>query len=74
MSAKLQLSGGMKDVTGGRDRFEVEAGKSVAETLVGLGIVPDIVALVVVNDEQQSKEYIIQEGDTVRILAVIGGG
>jgi sulfur carrier protein ThiS len=70
----MQLSGGMKDVTGGRDRFEVEPGRSVAETLVGLGIVPDIVALVVVNDEQQSKEYIIQEGDTIRILAVIGGG
>jgi sulfur carrier protein ThiS len=74
MSATMQLSGGMKDVTGGRDRFEVEPGRSVRETLVGLGIVPDIVALVVVNNEQQSKEYIIQEGDTIRILAVIGGG
>jgi sulfur carrier protein ThiS len=74
MGAKMQLSGGMKDITGGRDEFDVEPGRSVRETLVGLGIVPDIVALVVVNNEQQSKEYIIQEGDAIRILAVIGGG
>lgn len=74
MTANLRLSGGLKDVVGGRDRFDVEPGRSVREILIGLGIVPDTIALVVVNNEQQSKDYIIQEGDSIRILAVIGGG
>jgi sulfur carrier protein ThiS len=74
MAATLRLSGALKEVVGGRDHFEVEAGCSVRETLAGLGIVPDTIALVVVNNEQQSKDYIIQEGDAIRVLAVIGGG
>jgi sulfur carrier protein ThiS len=74
MTANLRLSGALKDVVGGREYFEVEPGRSVRETLASLGIVPDTIALVVVNNEHQSKDYIIQEGDTIRILAVIGGG
>jgi sulfur carrier protein ThiS len=52
----------------------VEAGRTVHVTLVALGIKPEVVALVVVNEEQRSKDYVIQEGDIVRVLAVIGGG
>lgn len=74
MAATLRLSGALKDVVGGRENFDVEPGRSVRETLAGLGIVPDTIALVVVNNEHQSKDYIIQDGDAIRILAVIGGG
>jgi len=74
MTAKLRLSGALKDFVGGIDNFDVEPGRSVRETLAGLGIVPETVALVVVNEEHQTKEYIIQEGDVIRVLAVIGGG
>ena len=48
--------------------------KTVRETLAALGIVPEVVALVVVNEEQRTKDYVIQEGDIIRVLAVIGGG
>jgi sulfur carrier protein ThiS len=74
MTASLRLSGSLKDFVGGRDNFDVEPGRSVRETLADIGIVPETVALVVVNNEHQSKEYIIQEGDAIRVLAVIGGG
>jgi sulfur carrier protein ThiS len=74
MTAKLRLSGALKDIVGGRDNFDVEPGRSVRKTLAGLGIVPETVALVVVNDEHQTKDYIIQEGDAIRVLAVMGGG
>jgi sulfur carrier protein ThiS len=74
MTAKLRLIGGLKDFVGGKDNFDVEAGRSVRETLAGLGIVPETVALVVVNDEHQTKDYIIKEGDAIKVLAVIGGG
>jgi len=74
MPATFKLSGSLKDVTGGKDEYTVEPGRSVREVLESIGIVPLTVALVVVNDEQQTKDYIVREGDLVRVLAVVGGG
>jgi sulfur carrier protein ThiS len=74
MTATLRLSGSLRDVTGGQSEIQVESGRTVRETLANLGIVPEVVALVVVNEEQGSKDYVIQEGDVIRVLAVIGGG
>ena len=74
MPAKFRLSGSLKDVTSGKDEYTVESGRTVRETLETLGIVPLTVALVVVNEEQQEKDYVIQDGDVIRVLAVIGGG
>jgi sulfur carrier protein ThiS len=74
MPATLRPSGSLRDVVGGQAEVQVEAGKTVRATLAILGIVPEVVALVMVNDEQQSKDYLIQEGDIIRVLAVIGGG
>jgi sulfur carrier protein ThiS len=74
MSATLRPSGALRSYIGERDQIQVESGRTVRETLDALGIVPEVVALVVVNEEQQSKDYVIQEGDVVRVLAVIGGG
>jgi sulfur carrier protein ThiS len=42
--------------------------------LTTLGIDPDLVAGVIVNGELQTKDYILQEKDVVKLLAVIGGG
>jgi sulfur carrier protein ThiS len=61
-------------MVGGQAEVQVETGRTVRETLAALGIVPEVVALVVVNEEQRSKDYVIQEGDVIRVLAVIGGG
>jgi sulfur carrier protein ThiS len=61
-------------LVGGQPEVQVETGRTVRETLAALGIVPEVVALVVVNEEQRSKDYVIQEGDIIRVLAVIGGG
>jgi sulfur carrier protein ThiS len=74
MTATLRLNGALKDLVGGKASYDVEPGRSVRDTLTALGIVPETVALVVVNDEHQTKDYIIQEGDAIRVLAVIGGG
>jgi sulfur carrier protein ThiS len=67
MPATIRPSGALRDVVGGLAEIQVEAGRTVRDTLVALGIKPEVVALVVVNEEQRSKEYVIQEGD-------IGGG
>jgi sulfur carrier protein ThiS len=74
MSATLRPSGALRDIVGGQSEIKVDAGRTIRETLRILGIVPEVVALVVVNEQQQSKDYVIQEGDTIRVLAVIGGG
>ncbi|HSB67159.1 MAG TPA: MoaD/ThiS family protein [Anaerolineales bacterium] len=74
MSAIIRPLGMLKSYTGDLSEIAVEVGHSVRETLAMIGINPELVAGVFVNDEQQSKEYILQEGDVVKVLAVIGGG
>jgi sulfur carrier protein ThiS len=64
----------LKDYIGGASEIAVPAGHSIRETLQSLGMPPEVAALVLVNDEQQSKDYILQDGDVLRLLAVIGGG
>jgi len=74
MPAILRPSGALKDLVGGKAEVQVEAGRTIRETLASIGIVPEVVALVMVNNEQQNKDYLIREGDVIRVLAVIGGG
>ena len=74
MTAQIRLSGSLRDVTGGKEENTVESGFTIRETLVSLGIQPLTVALVMVNDEQSNKDYVIQDGDKIRVMAVVGGG
>ncbi len=74
MSAILKPLGGLKQYIGGQSEISVEPGFSVNETLERLGIPPMIVALVLINDAPRDKEYVLQEGDVVKLLAVLGGG
>jgi sulfur carrier protein ThiS len=74
MSTLIRPSGMLKDYIGGRDEVTVESGQTVREALRFLKIPPEIVALVAVNGEHQTKDYCLQDGDVVKILAVIGGG
>jgi sulfur carrier protein ThiS len=74
MSALIRTSSALKAYQDGKDEFEVESGRSVHETLVSLNIKPEIIALVIVAGEQKSKDYIIQEGDVIKVMAIIGGG
>jgi sulfur carrier protein ThiS len=74
MSAKFRLSGSLKDVTGGKDEYTIESGRTVRETLVSLGIEPLTVALVTVNKLHESKDYVIRDGDNILVMAVVGGG
>jgi sulfur carrier protein ThiS len=74
MTATLRLVGQLKEYANGQSEVQVSSGLSVREALAGLGIPPEVVALVVVNEEQQTKDYILRDQDVVRVLAVIGGG
>jgi sulfur carrier protein ThiS len=74
MTAIIRLTSALKMYLGGKEEVEVEAGRTVRETLLSLNIKPELIALVVVDGEQKTKDYIIQDGDSVKALAVIGGG
>jgi sulfur carrier protein ThiS len=74
MTATIKPLGMLKTYIGELKETSVDAGLSVRETIAKIGINPDLVAGVFVNEEQQSKDYILQDGDIVKLLAVIGGG
>ena len=74
MSATIRPLGMLKDYLGEFKEATVDSGGSVLEAIRLIGINPDLVAGVFVNGEQQTKDYILQDGDIVRLLAVIGGG
>ncbi len=74
MPVLIRPLGMLKDYIGGQPETTVEPGRTIRDTLLALGIPPELAALVLVNDEQQSKEYILQEGDVLKLMAVIGGG
>jgi sulfur carrier protein ThiS len=74
MSAKLRPVGHLKSLVNGQEEVEVESGNTVRATLEKAGIRSELVALVMVNGEQRDKDYILQDGDVFKVLAVIGGG
>ena len=74
MPAQIRCIGSLKSYLGGQAEVTVEAGRTVRETLAALGIPSEVVAGVLLNDVLQSKDYRVQEGDTVKLMAVIGGG
>jgi sulfur carrier protein ThiS len=74
MSATIRPFGMLREYLKGEKEARVEGGQTVRQALTSLGIPPEVVALVLVNDQPQEKDYFLQEGDVVKILAVIGGG
>ncbi len=74
MPAQIRPIGSLKAYVGGQAQVMVEAGRTVRETLQALSIPPEVVAGVLVKDVLQSKDYRLQEGDVVKLIAVIGGG
>ncbi len=50
------------------------AGKTVAAVLADLKIDPDLVAMVLINGRQASKDSVLDDGDTVKLIPFVGGG
>jgi sulfur carrier protein ThiS len=74
MPVTIRPVGTLKSYIGGQTEVAVEAGGTVREAIRSLGMPPEIVALVLVNDAQRPKDYVLQDGDVVKLVAVIGGG
>jgi sulfur carrier protein ThiS len=74
MPVTIRPIGMLKTYIGNQPEAAVESGRTIRQTLAELGIPPQLVALVLVNETQQDKDYILNDGDLVRVIAVIGGG
>lgn len=74
MSATIKAYGIFKNYLGGQNEASVEHGITIRQALAALNIPSEVVALVVVNDEQENKDYCLQDGDQVKLMAVLGGG
>jgi len=74
MTAIIRPTSALKIFLNGKEEAVVESGRTVRDTLISLNIKPELIALVVVSGEQKSKDYVIQDGDVVKVLAIIGGG
>jgi len=74
MTAKLRLTGALKSYTNNNPEVEIQAGQTVRQALLQLKIPPEIIALVLVNDQPLNKDYLVQDNDRIQLLAVIGGG
>jgi len=74
MDATLKLYGPLKDYAGGQMQVSLPAGQTVRQALEAVGVPVILVALVVVNEEPQDKDYRLQAGDVVKVMAVLGGG
>jgi sulfur carrier protein ThiS len=74
MAVIIRPIGQLKGLLSNQSEITVRVGRTVRETLTVLEIKPEIVAGVVVNGVLQSKDYILQEDDDVKLFAVVGGG
>jgi sulfur carrier protein ThiS len=74
MPVQIIPIGMLKSLFGDRAVITVEAGCTVREFLLANAIKPELVAGVVVNGVMQSKDYLLQENDQVKLMAIMGGG
>ena len=74
MPAVIHPVGQFKNFFNNQSEITVESGRTVRETLQLLKVEPLVVAGVIVNGVMQTKDYTLQEGDDVKLFAVMGGG
>ncbi|MEW5720278.1 MAG: MoaD/ThiS family protein [Chloroflexota bacterium] len=74
MPAYIRPIGVLKSFIGDKPEAAVEPGRTLRQTIAELGIPVDKVAMVLVNDAPQPKDYILQDGDIARLIMAVSGG
>ena len=74
MAVIIHPVGQLKSFFNNQSKVTVEAGQTVCEILVAAQVMSEIVAGVVVNCDLQSKDYLLQDEDDVKLIAVMSGG
>ena len=71
---RIVPTGMLKEYVKGREVIAVDVGASIKEMLAALGIPSEMVAIAVVDGRQCFKEFVPEEGATVTLLPLVGGG
>ena len=80
MSVKFIPVGSLKrffnNATNGKDRLVLEGreGRSVKVVCQEIGLPVNLISLYIVNVKTESKDYILQHGDEIKLIAAMGGG
>lgn len=63
-------------VNNGNDRLVVEdrEGRSLKEVCQEIGLPLNLISVYVVNGKAESKDYVLQYGDEIKLIAAMGGG
>lgn len=64
------------DLNNGKDRLVVEGreGRSIKTVCQEIGLPLNLISVYVVNGRAESKDYILQQGDEIKLIAAMGGG
>ncbi len=73
-TSELRPKGMLKQYIGGRECIEVPSGITLRDALSNCGIPPDLVAMAFIDQKPLSKDEIVRPGQTIELVAVIGGG
>ncbi|MGC8875383.1 MAG: MoaD/ThiS family protein [Chloroflexia bacterium] len=75
-SVRVIPVGMLRQYVGGQEALSLEgwAGRSVREMLDALGIPSAVVGGVFVGQQLVQKDYLLQDGDEIRLIALLGGG
>ena len=79
MSATIRPVGTLRSASwtrGGQEQspITVRDGQSIEAACRDLGLRLDVIALFLVNGRPEPKEYVLQAGDDVKLVALVGGG
>jgi sulfur carrier protein ThiS len=75
MTATLRPIGHLKSMVNDQTEIAVPSGISVRKALALIKVPSELVALVVVNGVHTTdKDTLLNDGDVVKLMAVIGGG
>jgi sulfur carrier protein ThiS len=74
MPITIHLVGQLKSIFDNQSTISIDGGQTVIEFLINAHVMPEMVAGVVVNGDLQSKDYILQDEDDVKLIAVMSGG
>jgi len=66
--------GVLRRYVGGQEQLFAEAGQSIRDVILALGMRPWLVSVVMVNRARTDKSYILQPGDRLKLLPLISGG
>jgi len=74
MAVEVIPVGALKRYADNQSRIMLEAGPTVAEIIDRLGIPRAMVALVLADGRRVPKDYRPREGQSIKLIAVMGGG